>query len=49
LVRDPGEPEPQALLATDLNSRPVDIIAWFVSRWQVDVLRTTWRCLACSQ
>src|SRR4029077_18057084 len=36
LVRDPtGELEPQALLATRLNARPVDILAWFVSRWQV--------------
>ena len=33
LVRDPkGELEPQAFLATDLNARPCDILAWFVSR-----------------
>src|SRR6266853_1372627 len=38
LVRDPkGELEPQAFLATDLNVRPCDILAWFVSRWQVEV------------
>jgi len=38
LVRDPkGELEPQAFLATDLNARPGDILAWFVSRWQVEV------------
>jgi hypothetical protein len=38
LVRDPkAELEPQAFLATDLNARPQDIIAWFVSRWQVEV------------
>src|SRR5215475_1966008 len=38
LVRDPaGELEPQAFLATDLNARPCDIIAWFVCRWQVEV------------
>src|SRR6516165_9474594 len=38
LVRDPsGEFEPQAFLATDLNARPSDILAWFVSRWQVEV------------
>src|ERR1700730_16228236 len=38
LVRDPkGELEPQAFLATDLNARPCDILAWFVSRWQVEV------------
>jgi len=38
LVRDPlGELEAQAFLATDLNARPGDILAWFVSRWQVEV------------
>lgn len=38
LVRDPkGEIEPQAFLATDLTARPCDILAWFVSRWQVEV------------
>jgi hypothetical protein len=38
LVRDPtGELEPQAFLATDLNALPGDILAWFVSRWQVEV------------
>lgn len=38
LVRDPtGELEPQAFLATDLNVHPRDILAWFVSRWQVEV------------
>jgi hypothetical protein len=38
LVRDPkGELEPQAFLATDLNASPRDILAWFVSRWQVEV------------
>jgi hypothetical protein len=38
LVRDPkGELEPQAFLATDLNARPGDILAWFVRRWQVEV------------
>ncbi|HWE79084.1 MAG TPA: transposase [Pseudolabrys sp.] len=38
LVRDPkGELEPQAFLATDLDARPGDILAWFVSRWQVEV------------
>jgi hypothetical protein len=36
LVRDPtGELEPQAFLATDLDAHPRDILAWFVSRWQV--------------
>src|SRR6266705_2238076 len=38
LVRDPtGEFDPQAFLATDLNAHPHDILAWFVSRWQVEV------------
>ena len=38
LVRDPkGELEPQAFLATDLDAHPRDILAWFVSRWQVEV------------
>jgi hypothetical protein len=38
LVRDPkGELEPQAFLATDIAARPGDILAWFVSRWQVEV------------
>ena len=38
LVRDPrGDLEPQAFLATDLDARPGDILAWFVSRWQVEV------------
>jgi hypothetical protein len=38
LVRDPtGELDPQAFLATDLNAHAHDILAWFVSRWQVEV------------
>src|SRR5262249_41956559 len=38
LVRDPnGELDPQAFLATDLDARPRDILAWFVRRWQVEV------------
>lgn len=38
LVRDPkGELEPQAFLATDPNAKPKDMLAWFVSRWQVEV------------
>jgi hypothetical protein len=36
--RDPkGELDPQAFLATDLDARPQDILAWFVRRWQVEV------------
>ncbi len=38
LVRDPkGELDPQAFLATDIDARPQDILAWFVRRWQVEV------------
>lgn len=38
IVRDPkGELEPQAFLATDLNATPRDMLAWFVSRWSVEV------------
>ena len=38
LVRDPkGELDPQAFLATDLDARPQNILAWFVRRWQVEV------------
>jgi hypothetical protein len=38
LVRDPlGELQPQAFLCTDLEAAPVDILQWFVSRWQLEV------------
>ncbi len=38
LVRDPrGELAPQAFLCTDLGAAPVDILQWFVSRWQLEV------------
>jgi hypothetical protein len=38
LVRDPrGELAPQAFLCTDLDTAPVDILQWFVSRWQLEV------------
>ena len=38
LVRDPlGELPPQAFLCTDLDAVAVDIIQWFVSRWQLEV------------
>jgi hypothetical protein len=37
-VRDrEGEFEPRAFLATDINARPCDILAGFVSRLQVEV------------
>lgn len=38
LIRDPlAEFEPQALLCTDVNVDPVQIIEWFVLRWQLEV------------
>ena len=38
LIRDPlNELEPQALLCTDLAVNPVQIIEWFVLRWQLEV------------
>lgn len=37
LIRDPqGKFEPQALLCTDLEAAPEQVVAWFVSRWQVE-------------
>jgi hypothetical protein len=38
LIRDPlGKFEPQALLCTDLDATPEQIVTWFVLRWQVEV------------
>ena len=38
LVRDPrSELAPQAVRCTDLDAAPVDILQWFVSRWQLEV------------
>jgi hypothetical protein len=38
LVRDPQEEfEPQALLGTDLTVDPIQILAWFVLRWRLEV------------
>jgi hypothetical protein len=38
LIRDPfGGFEPQALLCTQLSVEPVQIIEWFVLRWQLEV------------
>jgi hypothetical protein len=38
LVRDPqGRFDPQALLCTDLSTTPLQILPWFVRRWQVEV------------
>lgn len=37
LIRDPDHTfPPQALLCTDLNSAPVQIVSWFVLRWQME-------------
>lgn len=37
LIRDPrGEFETQALLCTDLDAQPKQIISWFVRRWQME-------------
>jgi hypothetical protein len=38
LIRDPeADVPPQALLCTDLDATPAQIVAWFVQRWQVEV------------
>ena len=38
LIRDPkGKFKPQALLCTDLKVKPVQMIEWFVLRWQLEV------------
>ena len=38
LVRDPaGDFEPQAFFCTDVVADPIDILGWFVRRWQVEV------------
>lgn len=38
LIRDPQETFPtQALLCTDLEARPEQIIGWFILRWQLEV------------
>jgi len=38
LVRDPlGKLDPQALLCTDPAQDPVQVLRWFVQRWQVEV------------
>jgi DDE superfamily endonuclease len=38
LIRDPqGEFATQALLCTDLDAAPQQILAWFVQRWQLEV------------
>ena len=38
LIRDPhGSFRTQALLCTDLEAEPLDILSWFVRRWQLEV------------
>jgi hypothetical protein len=38
LIRDPlGEFDPQALLTTDLDHRPQEVLQWFVRRWTMEV------------
>jgi len=38
LIRDPkGSFKSQALLCTDVNAAPLQIVKWFVLRWQVEV------------
>jgi hypothetical protein len=38
IVRDPlGKFKTQALLCTDLQAKPHQIVAWFVQRWQLEV------------
>ncbi|MGB8644119.1 MAG: hypothetical protein WCF84_02700 [Anaerolineae bacterium] len=38
IVRDPlGRFKTQALLCTDLQATPVQIVEWFIQRWQVEV------------
>jgi len=38
LIRDPkGEFDPQALLSTDLDTEPLQIIEWFILRWRLEV------------
>jgi len=38
LIRDPkGKFKPQALLCTDLQIKPMQILKWFIMRWQLEV------------
>jgi hypothetical protein len=38
LVRDPsGDYDPIALLCTDQNCAPAQIVSWFILRWQIEV------------
>jgi hypothetical protein len=38
LIRDPLQRfQPQALLCTDTKAEPIEIVQWFIRRWQVEV------------
>lgn len=38
IIRDPlGKFKTQALLCTDLNASPLQIVLWFIQRWQLEV------------
>ena len=38
LIRDPNGPfQTRALLSTDQSAAPIQILKWFVRRWQVEV------------
>ncbi|MFC7690464.1 hypothetical protein ACFQY5_13560 [Paeniroseomonas aquatica] len=39
LLRDPGKRfDPQALLCTDPAQEPLQIVRWFVQRWQLEIV-----------
>ena len=38
LIRDPSDEfDPQALLSTNLDHTPLEILSWFVRRWRMEV------------
>jgi hypothetical protein len=38
IIRDPrGKFKPQALLCTNLDATPIQIVEWFIQRWQLEV------------
>jgi hypothetical protein len=48
LIRDPeGGFETQALLCTELDTDPRQIVSWFVMRWQLEVTSSNLRRCAC--
>ncbi len=41
LIRDPDDAfPPQALLCTDLDAAPVQIVSWFVLRWRLEIAQS---------